>query len=58
MQASTEDFSRACFAGSLELWAHVANVLQAMQGVASDLDLDGRLVASQTAPPAGPAAST
>ena len=46
VQSATEDFSRACFAGSLELWAHVANVLQAMQGIAADLDLDGRLVAA------------
>jgi putative nucleotidyltransferase with HDIG domain len=46
VEAVTADFSRACFAGSLELWTHVANVLEAMQGVAGDLDLDGRLVAS------------
>jgi putative nucleotidyltransferase with HDIG domain len=45
VQAATEDFSRSCFGGGLELWAHVANVLHAMQGVAADLDLDGRLVA-------------
>jgi putative nucleotidyltransferase with HDIG domain len=45
VQAATEDFSGACFGGRLELWAHVANVLQAMQGVAADLDLDGRLAA-------------
>jgi putative nucleotidyltransferase with HDIG domain len=44
VQAATEDFSRACFGGGLELWAHVANVLQAMQGVAGELDLDGRLL--------------
>ena len=51
VQAATEDFSRACFGGGLELWTHVANVLQAMQGVAGDLDLDGRL-----APRVAPAA--
>jgi hypothetical protein len=45
VQSATEDFSRACFGGGLELWTHVANVLQAMQGIAADLDLDGRLVA-------------
>ena len=45
VQAATEDFSRACFGGSLELWTHVANVLQAMQDIAGELDLDGLLVA-------------
>jgi putative nucleotidyltransferase with HDIG domain len=39
----TADFSRACFDGSLELWEHVGNVLAAMQGAASALELDGRL---------------
>ena len=42
---ATEDFSRACFDGELELWDHVGNVLEAMGGVAADLDLDGRLAA-------------
>lgn len=40
---ATEDFSRECFEGKLELWEHVGNVLQAMQGVAEELELDGRL---------------
>ena len=40
---ATEDFSAACFDGGLELWDHVANVLEAMGGVAPQLDLDGRL---------------
>lgn len=40
---STEDFSQRCFGGKLELWQHVGNVLTAMQGVAAELDLDGRL---------------
>jgi putative nucleotidyltransferase with HDIG domain len=40
---ATADFSRACFEGQLGLWEHVGNVLAAMQGVATDLDLDGRL---------------
>ncbi|HEV7514910.1 MAG TPA: HDIG domain-containing protein [Thermoanaerobaculia bacterium] len=44
VEAVTADFSRACFDGKLELWAHVGNVLEAMQGAAADLDLDGRLV--------------
>ena len=41
--AATADFSAACFGGELELWAHVENVLRAMQGVAAELELDGRL---------------
>jgi putative nucleotidyltransferase with HDIG domain len=44
---ATEDFSRECFDGELELWAHVENVLEAMQGAAESLELDGRM-----APPA------
>jgi putative nucleotidyltransferase with HDIG domain len=47
VERATADFSRAAFDGGLELWAHVANVLEAMQGAAATLDLDGRL-----APPA------
>ncbi|HVT59162.1 MAG TPA: HDIG domain-containing protein [Thermoanaerobaculia bacterium] len=43
VEAATADFSRACFAGQLELWPHVENVLTAMKGVAAALDLDGRL---------------
>jgi putative nucleotidyltransferase with HDIG domain len=43
VEAATADFSRACFGGGLELWAHVEHVLVAMQGVAAGLDLDGRL---------------
>jgi putative nucleotidyltransferase with HDIG domain len=43
VEQATAEFSRACFGGGLELWAHVGNVLAAMQGVAGDLDLDGRL---------------
>lgn len=39
----TADFSRKCFAGSLDLWTHVQNVLTAMQGAAEVLELDGRL---------------
>jgi len=40
---AVEEFSQACFDGKLEFWQHVGHVLAAMQGVASDLDLDGRL---------------
>ena len=43
VEAATADFSRACFAGSLDLWRHVGNVLEAMQGAAAELELDGRL---------------
>jgi len=47
----TADFSREAFGGALELWDHVAHVLEAMQGAAADLELDGRL-----APPPAPGA--
>jgi predicted hydrolase (HD superfamily) len=40
----TADFSRECFNGTLDLWTHIGNVLTAMQGKATELDLDGRLV--------------
>jgi putative nucleotidyltransferase with HDIG domain len=39
----TSEFSNACFEGNLELWEHIGNVLEAMKGEASDLELDGRL---------------
>jgi putative nucleotidyltransferase with HDIG domain len=42
-ESATADFSRACFDNKLDLWAHVGNVLTAMQASAADLDLDGRL---------------
>jgi putative nucleotidyltransferase with HDIG domain len=44
VEAATADFSRVSFDGKLDLWQHVGNVLTAMQGVAAELDLDGRLV--------------
>lgn len=43
VEQATADFSRECFSGSLSLWDHTANVLAAMQGIAGELDLDGRL---------------
>jgi predicted hydrolase (HD superfamily) len=43
IEAATKDFSTACFDGKLEVWTHIANVLEAMQGAAEPLDLDGRL---------------
>ena len=43
VEAATADFSRECFDGKLELWQHVGNVLAAMQGIAAELELDGRL---------------
>lgn len=43
VESATADFSAACFGGQLDLWQHVGNVLQAMQGVAAELELDGRL---------------
>jgi putative nucleotidyltransferase with HDIG domain len=39
----TADFSRVCFDGQLQLWEHIANVLEAMQRAAAELELDGRL---------------
>lgn len=39
----TRDFSEVCFRGELGLWDHINNVLTAMQGISSDLELDGRL---------------
>jgi hypothetical protein len=39
----SEDFSRECFEGKLTLWEHAGNVLAAMQGIAAELELDGRL---------------
>lgn len=45
VEAAVADFSRACLGGSLDLWTHAQNVLTAMQGVAAELDLDGRLAA-------------
>lgn len=43
---ATEAFSTQCCDGKLELWQHVGHVLEAMQGIAPELDLDGRLAAS------------
>jgi putative nucleotidyltransferase with HDIG domain len=49
VEAATADFSRACFDGKLELWEHAGNVLAAMQGIAAELDLDGRLAPAPVA---------
>lgn len=43
VERATEAFSRVAFGGTLGLWDHVAEVLEAMQGVAAELELDGRL---------------
>ena len=40
---ATEDFSRQCYDGGLDLWRHVGHVLDAMQDSAEGLGLDGRL---------------
>jgi len=40
------EFSEACFGGQLDLWQHIANVLEAMQAEAEELGLDGRLAAA------------
>ena len=36
-------FGGACFDGKLDLWDHAGNVLAAMQVIAAELDLDGRM---------------
>jgi putative nucleotidyltransferase with HDIG domain len=36
-------FSTACFDGNLDLWDHAGHVLVAMQSIAAELDLDGRM---------------
>jgi putative nucleotidyltransferase with HDIG domain len=41
VEEATADFSRECFAGGLDLWVHVGNVLEAMKGAAAELGLDG-----------------
>ena len=46
VREATEELSRECFDGKLELWEHVGNVLAAMQEIAPDLELDGRLAAA------------
>jgi len=45
VERATADLSTRCFDGGLELWAHAQNVLEAMQGAAAALELDGRLAA-------------
>lgn len=45
IEANVAAFSRHCFDGKLELWPHVTNVLTALQAIAPELDLDGRLAA-------------
>lgn len=43
IEEATAAFSRNSFEGQLELWQHVGNVLESMQGIAESLELDGRL---------------
>ena len=43
---AVEDFSRECYDGRLELWQHAGTVLAAMQGIAGELSLDGRLASA------------
>jgi predicted hydrolase (HD superfamily) len=43
VETVTTEFSQVCFNGELTLWEHIANVLDAMQGAAEVLGLDGRL---------------
>ncbi len=46
VEAATTTFSEQCFNGELELWEHIQNVLEAMQGAAEVLGLDGSLAAA------------
>jgi len=41
-ERAAAEFSAACFSGALDLWTHVGNVLEAMQGIAADLNLAGQ----------------
>ncbi len=43
VEEATADFSRVCFDGQLDLWAHIGNVLTALQRSAHVLELDGQL---------------
>ncbi len=43
VEAVTEDFSRECYDGELDLWTHVGHVLESLKAIAADLELDGRL---------------
>lgn len=43
VEKATAEFGAACFRGQLDLWAHVTTVLDAMKGIAAELELDGRL---------------
>lgn len=42
VEEAVADFSRVCFDGELSLWEHVGHVLEAMQGEAAMLGLDGQ----------------
>lgn len=41
VESVTEDFSQQCFSGTLSLWQHVQNVVEAMTEIAESLALDG-----------------
>lgn len=41
VEEAVADFSQVCFDGELDLWQHVATVLEAMQDEAAALGLDG-----------------
>ena len=43
VERATADFSREAFGGALALPEHIGQVLAAMQGIAAELALDGRL---------------
>lgn len=43
VEAATAALGQACFDGRLDMWEHIGRVLQSMQGIAAELELDGRL---------------
>ncbi|HEV8628986.1 MAG TPA: HD domain-containing protein [Thermoanaerobaculia bacterium] len=48
VEQATAELGGACFDGRLDLWDHVGTVLAAMQGIAAELELDGRLATPAT----------
>ncbi len=49
VEEATADFAKQCYGGELDLWQHTNNVLEAMQGAAAALKLDGSLAQAEPA---------